>query len=325
MRITSATRVSRRRPSAPPGCERAKSSAEKPRASSSASASASPSASAAVVLAVGASPSGQASASTAASRCTSAACASELCSLPVIAMSVRALALQMRRQRDELVGLAGIRQHHDDVVGRDHAEVAVAAPRPDARRTPACRWTRAWRRACARCGPTCRCRTRRRGRGSRGSARPRRRTARRAAPPAPSIARGLGGEHVARERERARGIDGDRRRRRAGLSRVHRRKYSFPPRRGHSAPCVTSRREPRDRRGASTMRLARPTPMPHALHLDPRPARGRGGRRGRVPARAPAADPRLPARRHRRRPARARLGARRRGRRATSPSSASCS
>ena len=70
---------------------------EKPRASSSASASASPSASAAVVLAVGASPSGQASVSTLASRCTSAACASEDCSLPVIAISLRALALEVRR------------------------------------------------------------------------------------------------------------------------------------------------------------------------------------------------------------------------------------
>ena len=83
--MTSRTRVSRRRPIGPPGCERAKSSTEKPRASSSAIASASPSASVAVVLAVGARPSGQASASTAASRCTSAACASDDCSLPVSA------------------------------------------------------------------------------------------------------------------------------------------------------------------------------------------------------------------------------------------------
>ena len=37
----------------------------------------------------------------------------------------RALALQMRRQRDQLVGFAGIRQHQHDVVGRDHPEVAV--------------------------------------------------------------------------------------------------------------------------------------------------------------------------------------------------------
>ena len=48
-------------------------------------ASASPSASAALVLAVGARPSGQASTSTAASRCTSAACASDEFSLPVSA------------------------------------------------------------------------------------------------------------------------------------------------------------------------------------------------------------------------------------------------
>jgi len=32
----------------------------------------------------------------------------------------------MRRQQRELVGLAGIRQHYDDVVGRDHAEIAVS-------------------------------------------------------------------------------------------------------------------------------------------------------------------------------------------------------
>ncbi len=88
MRMTSRTRVSSRRPSAPPGCERAKSSTEKPRASSTVSASASPSASAAVVLAVGASPSGQASLSTLASRCTSAACASDDRSLPVSAISL---------------------------------------------------------------------------------------------------------------------------------------------------------------------------------------------------------------------------------------------
>ncbi len=58
----------------------------KPRASSSAIASASPSARAAVVLAVGASSSGQASRSTAASRCTSAFAASVEAGLPVIAM-----------------------------------------------------------------------------------------------------------------------------------------------------------------------------------------------------------------------------------------------
>jgi hypothetical protein len=71
----------------PAGCERAKSSAVKPRASSSATASASPSASAAVVLAVGASASGQASAGTLASRCTSASRASDEPGRPVIAIS----------------------------------------------------------------------------------------------------------------------------------------------------------------------------------------------------------------------------------------------
>src|SRR6202049_263192 len=88
VRMTSRTWVRSLRPSEPPGCERAKSSTEKPRASSKVSASASPSASAAVVLAVGASPSGQASVSTLASRCTSAANASDDCSLPVSAINL---------------------------------------------------------------------------------------------------------------------------------------------------------------------------------------------------------------------------------------------
>ena len=87
LRITSLTWVSRRRPSAPPGCDEAKSAAPKPRASSSATASASPSAIAAVVLAVGARFSGQASRATAASRCTSASAARRESVAPVIAMS----------------------------------------------------------------------------------------------------------------------------------------------------------------------------------------------------------------------------------------------
>ena len=110
--MTSATRVSSRRPSEPPGCERAKSSTEKPRASSTARASASPSASAAVVLAVGARPSGQASVSTAASRCTSDACASDDRLVAGEGDDARALALEVRHQQHELVGLAGVRQHH---------------------------------------------------------------------------------------------------------------------------------------------------------------------------------------------------------------------
>ena len=38
---------------------------------------------------------------------------------------LRALTLQMRRQQHELVGFAGIREHHDDIFGSDHAEIAV--------------------------------------------------------------------------------------------------------------------------------------------------------------------------------------------------------
>ena len=68
LRMTSRTKVRRRRPSAPPGCERAKSSRLKPRASRQATAMASPRTKAAVVLAVGARFSGQASRATPASR-----------------------------------------------------------------------------------------------------------------------------------------------------------------------------------------------------------------------------------------------------------------
>ena len=210
LRITSRTRVSSRRPSAPPGCERAKSSTEKPRASSSATASASPSASAAVVLAVGARSSGQASSSTAASRCTSAACASEECALPVIAMIARALALDVRRQRAELVGLAGVRQHQHDVVARDHAEVAVLrlGGMHEERR-------RAGRRE--RRGDLARDVPGLADAGdddaaaaARASARRRRRTAPPSRCDSARIACGLDGEHVARQRQRAVRVDGSR-------------------------------------------------------------------------------------------------------------------
>ena len=87
LRITSRTRVSSLRPSAPPGCERAKSSSLKPRASSSATASASPMASCAVVLAVGAKFSGQASRATLLSSATWACLASVDCAPPVMATS----------------------------------------------------------------------------------------------------------------------------------------------------------------------------------------------------------------------------------------------
>jgi hypothetical protein len=39
---------------------------------------------------------------------------------------LRALAFQMRQQRHQLVGFAGVRDEQHDVVARDHAEIAVA-------------------------------------------------------------------------------------------------------------------------------------------------------------------------------------------------------
>ena len=71
-------------PKVPPGCEKAKSSAVKPRASSKAMASASPITSAVVVLDVGARSRGQASISTPVLRWTSEDCPSADCALPVI-------------------------------------------------------------------------------------------------------------------------------------------------------------------------------------------------------------------------------------------------
>ena len=96
-RMTSATCSSRRRPSVPPGWDRAKSASVKPRCLSSATASASPIASAAVVLAVGARLSGQASAGTLTSRCTSASRASVEAGLPVMAMRRASIRLKSGR------------------------------------------------------------------------------------------------------------------------------------------------------------------------------------------------------------------------------------
>ncbi len=87
VRMMSSTRRNSRRPNVPPGCERAKSVAVKPRASSSVTASASPMASIAVVLAVGARLSGQASSGTVTSKATVALRASVEARLPVRVMS----------------------------------------------------------------------------------------------------------------------------------------------------------------------------------------------------------------------------------------------
>ena len=85
--IMSSTCNNKRRPSEPPGCDSAKSSAVNPRCSSSDTASASPITSAAVVLEVGASPNGHASFSTLTSRCASAASARVESTFPVSATS----------------------------------------------------------------------------------------------------------------------------------------------------------------------------------------------------------------------------------------------
>ncbi len=88
VRIRSDTCISSLRPSAPPGCDSAKSVSRKPRASSSATDSASPIAICAVVLAVGARLSVQASLSTAHDSTMSDTRASDESGRPVSATSV---------------------------------------------------------------------------------------------------------------------------------------------------------------------------------------------------------------------------------------------
>ena len=124
--MRSFTRRSRRRPSRPPGWERAKSSAPKSRASRSAIAIASPIASAAVVLAVGAR-------------------AERACLLRDADVDVHVRVARETRRRvagkgderhpdpldvgddgQDLGRLAGVRERDDRVLARDHAEIAVA-------------------------------------------------------------------------------------------------------------------------------------------------------------------------------------------------------
>ena len=109
VRITSSTCSNRRRPEVPPGCERAKSSSVKPRASSTATASASPIASVAVVLAVGARLCGQASSGTLTSS-TDARRFAERRLRPAGHRDQRhAQALDDGQDRDQLGGFAGVR------------------------------------------------------------------------------------------------------------------------------------------------------------------------------------------------------------------------
>ena len=126
LRIRSATCMSSLRPRLPPGCERAKSSSRKPRASSSATASASPSAICAVVLAVGARLSGHASWSTALESDDVGMTAEAALDVAGHRDQRHAEALDRRHDRGDLVALARVRDREDDVAGRHHAEIAVA-------------------------------------------------------------------------------------------------------------------------------------------------------------------------------------------------------
>ncbi len=101
----------------PPGRSRAR-RAPRPRARR-------PAPAIAVVLAVGARFSGQASRSTAASRCTSARRASADSGFPVIAISRAPATLDQRHDREQFGGGAGVRQREQHVVAGDHPEVAV--------------------------------------------------------------------------------------------------------------------------------------------------------------------------------------------------------
>ena len=127
--MTSSTCNNKRRPKLPPGCDRAKSSSVKPRASSNATANASPIASVAVVLAVGREIQRAASLGTLTSSTTSAARPSVDCGLPVIAIKPTCSALDDRQQRDQFGGLAGVRQCQQHIRRRDHADVAMTGLR----------------------------------------------------------------------------------------------------------------------------------------------------------------------------------------------------
>jgi len=129
--MISLTRSSSLRPRAPPGCENAKSSAEKPRASSSAIASASPITSATVVLEVGARSSGQASASTPTSRFTSARRARVDSGLPVMAIS-RA---PMRLISGRIVRISGVVPEFDSA---STTSLPVIMPRSPWLASPGC-------------------------------------------------------------------------------------------------------------------------------------------------------------------------------------------
>ncbi len=153
VRMTSSTCSSSRRPRLPPGCERAKSSAVKPRASSSATASASPIASVAVVLAVGARLSGQASSATLTSSATVAARAERRVAVAGQGDQRHAEALQERAAGAPAPAVSPEFDSASTTSARgDHAEVAVAGLGGVQEERRACRCWRGSRRSCR---PTC--------------------------------------------------------------------------------------------------------------------------------------------------------------------------
>ncbi len=81
---------------------------------------------------------------------TSAAWASVDRGSPVIAISRAPIRLMVSSTRGQLLGLAAVRHRDHDVVGLDHAEVAVHRFGRDAGRRPAIRCSRTSRRSCGR-------------------------------------------------------------------------------------------------------------------------------------------------------------------------------
>ena len=257
------------------------------------------------MLAVGASPSGQASLSTARVEVDVGAAGERAALVAGQRDQCGAAAAKVGGERDQLVGLARVRQHDDHVVGRDHAEVAVARlGRVHEERGRARGGQRGGELAPHVAGladagndhaPTA-AQDEADGRDERGAD---------ALPEGGDRTR-LHVQHVAREREDARFVEC---RRGAVGEVVHCASIPLRPRR-----IPVRRRRGRGRfRARFVADLVRARTLRRRRHArdarhHPRPARRLGGRGGRVPPRPAAADPGLPPRGHRRRPARRRLG-----------------
>ena len=221
---------------------------------------------------------------------------------------LRALPFQVRQQRDQLVGFAGIRQQEHDIVGGDHAEVAMArlggvheeggCARRGKRRGELARNVTRLADADHDHAPAT---IEQRPRGGKE----------RCAELRLQRANGFGFrcEHVAAQRQRALGIESAHVRR--GLNDVARTCVEVYPKRMPEAP------------GEPRAVLHWPDVADAAT--DPASACGDGRRDHHLPTGSPAADPRLRGGRHRGRAARDRHRARQRRRAQISPSSGSCS